>query len=63
VLSERQPVIRKFISRVFSGRRAAPSHHEPAIIPVSGHGITRDRISPGSRRVCETSSAAQCATC
>ncbi len=52
--SERQLVIRKFISRVFSGRRAAPSHHEPAIIPVSGHGITRDRISPGSRRVCET---------
>jgi poly(A) polymerase len=54
VLSERQLVIRKFISRVFSGRRAAPSHHEPAIIPVSGHGITRDRISPGSRRICET---------
>jgi poly(A) polymerase len=54
VLTERQFVIRKFISRVFSGRRAAASHHEPAVIPVSSHGITRDRISSGSRRVCET---------
>ena len=54
MLTERQFVIRKFISRVFSGRRAAASHHEPAVIPVSSHGITRDRISSGSRRVCET---------
>jgi poly(A) polymerase len=47
-------VIRKLISRVFGGKKAAASHHGPAVIPVSAHGITRDRISPGSRRVCET---------
>jgi poly(A) polymerase len=46
-------VIRKLISRVFGGKKAAASHREPAVIPVSRHGITRDRISPGSRRVCE----------
>ncbi|MGE5946156.1 MAG: polynucleotide adenylyltransferase PcnB [Betaproteobacteria bacterium] len=47
-------MIRKLISRVFGGKKAAASHHGPAVIPVSAHGITRDRISPGSRRVCET---------
>jgi poly(A) polymerase len=47
-------VIRKFISRVFSGKKSKASHHQPAIIPVSSHGITRDRISSGSRRACET---------
>jgi poly(A) polymerase len=47
-------VIRKFISRVFSGKKPKASKHEPAVIPVSTHGITRDRISSGSRRVCET---------
>ena len=47
-------MIRKLISRVFSGRKAQASRHEPAVIPVSSHGITRDRISSGSRRVCET---------
>ena len=47
-------MIRKLISRVFGGKKAAASHHEPAVIPVSSHGITRDRISSGSRRVCET---------
>jgi len=47
-------VIRKFISRVFSGKKPRAGHHEPAVIPVSTHGITRDRISSGSRRVCET---------
>jgi len=46
-------VIRKLISRVFGSKKAVASHHEPAIIPVSRHGITRDRISSGSRRVCE----------
>ena len=46
-------MIRKLISRVFGGKKAAASHREPAVIPVSRHGITRDRISPGSRRVCE----------
>ena len=47
-------MIRKFISRVFSGKKPKAGKHEPAIIPVSTHGITRDRISSGSRRVCET---------
>ncbi|PKO94580.1 MAG: polynucleotide adenylyltransferase PcnB [Betaproteobacteria bacterium HGW-Betaproteobacteria-10] len=47
-------MIRKFISRVFSGKKPTAGKHEPAIIPVSTHGITRDRISNGSRRVCET---------
>ena len=47
-------MIRKLISRVFGGKKSASSHHEPAVIPVSSHGITRDRISSGSRRTCET---------
>jgi poly(A) polymerase len=47
-------VIRKLISRVFSGKKPKANRHEPAVIPVSNHGITRDRISSGSRRVCET---------
>ena len=47
-------MIRKLISRVFGGKKAAAGHREPAVIPVSTHGITRDRISSGSRRVCET---------
>ncbi|RIX45176.1 MAG: polynucleotide adenylyltransferase PcnB [Rhodocyclales bacterium GT-UBC] len=47
-------MIRKFISRVLGRKKAKAGHHEPAVIPVSTHGITRDRISSGSRRVCET---------
>ena len=47
-------MIRKFISRVLGGKKTKAGPHEPAIIPVSTHGITRDRISSGSRRVCET---------
>ena len=47
-------MIRKLISRVFSGKKTQANRHEPAVIPVSNHGITRDRISSGSRRVCET---------
>ncbi len=47
-------MIRKLISRVFSGKKPAANRHEPAVIPVSSHGITRDRISSGSRRTCET---------
>ncbi len=47
-------MIRKLISRVFGGKKAAPSKNEPAVIPVSSHGITRDRLSSGSRRTCET---------
>lgn len=54
-------MIRKFISRVLGGRlgskkRTATTQGDSAaaIIPRSSHGITRDSISPGSRRVCET---------
>ena len=47
-------MIRKLISRVFSGKKTTANRHEPAVIPVSSHRITRDRISSGSRRVCET---------
>ena len=47
-------MIRKFISRVLGGKKTKVGQHEPAVIPVSTHGITRDRISSGSRRVCET---------
>ena len=47
-------MIRKFISRVLGGKKPKAGQHEPAVIPVSIHGITRDRISSGSRRVCET---------
>ena len=47
-------MIRKLISRVFGGAKAATSQQEPAVIPVSSHGITRDRLSSASRRVCET---------
>jgi poly(A) polymerase len=43
-------MIRKLLRRVF--RREAPRVAEPALIPVALHGITRDRISPASRRVC-----------
>lgn len=46
-------MIRKFISRVFRGKNKPPAAQEPAIIPVSSHGVTRDRLSSGSRRTCE----------
>jgi poly(A) polymerase len=47
-------VIRKLISRVFRGNKNKAGNREPAVIPVSSHGITRDRLSSGSRRTCET---------
>ena len=47
-------MIRKLISRVFRGNKNKGNRHEPAVIPVSSHGITRDRLSSGSRRTCET---------
>ncbi|MDR2838091.1 MAG: polynucleotide adenylyltransferase PcnB [Azonexus sp.] len=46
--------MRKFISRVLSGKKNRPGAPTPAVIPVATHGISRDRISAGSRRVCET---------
>ncbi|MDR2364322.1 MAG: polynucleotide adenylyltransferase PcnB [Zoogloeaceae bacterium] len=45
-------MLRKFINRVFK-RDDALTAREPAIIPVSSHGVSRDQISSGSRRVCE----------
>lgn len=47
-------MIRKFISRVFGNKNKPSTAHEPAVIAVASHGIRRDRISQGSRRVCET---------
>ncbi len=47
-------MIRKLISRVFGGKKARPSAHAPAVIAVATHGIRREHISSGSRRVCET---------
>ncbi|MBN9422040.1 MAG: poly(A) polymerase [Candidatus Accumulibacter sp. 66-26] len=46
-------MIRKFISRVL-GRKAPGAHGEPAVIPVSKHGMRREQISSGSRRTVET---------
>ncbi len=45
-------MIRKFLGRVFSGAlfRPAPSK----VIPLEVHGITRDRISRGAQKTCET---------
>ncbi|MCK6389667.1 MAG: polynucleotide adenylyltransferase PcnB [Azonexus sp.] len=51
-------MIRKLISRVFRSKKPKAGHSEPAVIPVSSHGITRDRLSSGSRRTCETLQAA-----
>ena len=49
-------MIRKFISRVLKlGNDKQPGgKREAAVIPRSSHGISRDQISSGSRRVCET---------
>lgn len=46
-------MIRKFISRVFS-RSKIQAPTTPALIAAASHGIRRERISAGSRRVCET---------
>jgi poly(A) polymerase len=42
-------MIRKFLSRVFGGKSPGP-----AVIPHARHGIRREAISSGSRRVVET---------
>ncbi len=42
-------LIKKFISRVFR-LGAEPT---PTVVPRDKHGLSRDRISPGSRKVCE----------
>lgn len=47
-------MIRKFLRRVFSRAPASAASHEPAEIPLVRHGIHRESISPGARRVCET---------
>ncbi|MDR2786990.1 MAG: polynucleotide adenylyltransferase PcnB [Candidatus Accumulibacter sp.] len=46
-------MIRKFFSRVF-GRKLPGRAGEPAVIPHARHGIRREAISSGSRRVVET---------
>lgn len=51
-------MIRKLISRVFSGKNNPAGKNKPVVIPVASHGITRDRISSGSRRTCDTLQAA-----
>ncbi|HQA11597.1 MAG TPA: polynucleotide adenylyltransferase PcnB, partial [Zoogloea sp.] len=45
-------MIRKLLRRVF--RRAAPANTlpEPAVIPVSRHGVRREHISPAANKVC-----------
>jgi poly(A) polymerase len=45
-------MIRKLLRRVF--RRGEPTPHPVQTIPASGHGIGRDQVSSGARRVCET---------
>lgn len=47
-------MIRKFIYRVFSRNKKPNAASAPAIIAAAKHGIRRERISSGSRRVCET---------
>lgn len=47
-------MIRKFLRRVFSRAPASSASDEPAAIPLVRHGIHREDISPGARRVCET---------
>jgi poly(A) polymerase len=42
-------LIRKFISRVF---RLGP-RSEPEVVPRAKHGVGREAISPGARKVCE----------
>ncbi len=50
-------MIRKLLRRVFKGDAApiAPpgTPSTPVVIPVTRHGITRERILPGARRTCE----------
>jgi len=44
-------LIKKFIRRVF--RLDSDTGSEPVIVPRERHGIGREHISPGSRKVCE----------
>jgi poly(A) polymerase len=48
-------MLRKFISRVLKlGDKTHPvASGKPAVIPADSHGIRREAISAGSRRVCE----------
>jgi poly(A) polymerase len=45
-------MIRKLLRRVF--RHGQPTPHPLETIPASRHGIRRELVSPGARRVCET---------
>jgi poly(A) polymerase len=57
-------MIKKLLEKVFvrrpraRGGRDARAAHEPAVIPVAKHGVTRDRISNCARRVTEGLQAA-----
>lgn len=46
-------MIRKLISRVFKRRPDQQGGDEPVLLDVRHHGIRRDQVSPGSRKVCE----------
>jgi len=46
-------MIRRFVKKIFN-RHAGPAvQHEPAIIAVKTHGISRDMLSRGAERVCD----------
>ncbi|HTZ00262.1 MAG TPA: polynucleotide adenylyltransferase PcnB, partial [Rhodocyclaceae bacterium] len=44
-------MIRKLLRRVFL--RGEPAHRPPETIALEQHGIRRDHVSPGARRVCQ----------
>ncbi|MBD5801007.1 Poly(A) polymerase I precursor [Azoarcus sp. Aa7] len=44
-------MIRKLLRKVFR-RAASPINTEPALVPVTQHGIRREQISPAARKVC-----------
>lgn len=44
-------MIRKLLRKVFR-RAASPVNAEPALIPVTQHGIRREQLSPAARKVC-----------
>jgi poly(A) polymerase len=44
-------MIRKLLRKVFR-RTASPLNLEPALIPVTQHGVRREQISPVARKVC-----------
>ena len=45
-------MIRRFVKKIFKRRTASATKHDPVVIPVRIHGITRDMLSRGAERVC-----------